>query len=118
MSESVTVTAMYAHAHDAFATVARASLLKPFDLRVLVAIHEHGGSRRTDQLEADMQCDSSAIRRSYPVLWIRDLLTADAGEGTPRPKRGTNTRLTLTDDGRDLARLALLLANDRHEVAA
>src|SRR5262245_54789271 len=114
----MSVTETYSHAHEAFEVVARANDMAPFDMRLLVAIHERGGEARTDELEVDLQACGSAIRRSYPNLWVRGLLKADAGEGTFRPKRGVNTRLTLKASGTRLAVAAIDRANERLEVAA
>lgn len=112
------ITAAYSLAHESFVTLSRANDLMPFDLRLLVALEERGGSGRTDEIEVELQCEGSAVRRSYPMLERRGLLTADAGEGTLRPKRGTRSRLTLTAYGRDLARAVIQRANEGLEVAA
>ena len=106
----MTVTAVYSHANEAFNAIARAHRLVPFDVRLLVALHERGGEGRTDELEVDMQTEGTAIRRSYPPMAARRLLAADAGSGTTRPKRGVRTRLTLTTAGRNVALAALTRA--------
>lgn len=116
MADSITAT--YSHAHEAFVTIARSKDLMPFDLRVLVALKERGGVGRTDELEVELQCEGSAVRRSYPILVERGLVTADAGEGTLRPKRGVRARLQLTRPGHVLAGAALERANTGLEIAA
>lgn len=112
------ITRSYGQAHNAFAMVARQHRgFTPFDVRLLVALLEHDGVARTDQLEAAMQIEGSAIRRSYCELRAAGFLLADAGEGTAEPKRGTRARLSLTARGREIAEAALSLATSPLEEA-
>lgn len=105
----MSITAAYAAAHDAFLTVAESERLTPMDIRILVAIADRAGTARTDELEDDMRVHGSAIRRSTAVLRDRRLVNATATDGTPVPKRGVRTRLTLTTRGAAAAHRALEL---------
>lgn len=116
-TEGTTLTASYARTHDAFLSVAQDTGLKPFDVRVLVALHDRGGSGRTDHLEREMWDGGPAIRRSSLTLRTRGLIRADAGEGTSRPKRGVRARYTLTAKGRGYAQRLLALVTEM-DVAA
>lgn len=106
----MTVTAIYGATHDAFLTVARRHQLVPFDVRLLVALRDRGGAGRTDELAREMVVEGTAIRRSSLELRRRRFITADAGEGTRGPERGVRARLSLTDRGREVARVAAELA--------
>jgi hypothetical protein len=101
------VTAVYSQAHNAMTCVARTYGLMPFDVRILVALLERGGEARTNDLEWDLRCEGTMIRRSYPALCSVGYVLADAGPGTDQTKRGTRTRLVLTATGRRLANEAI-----------
>lgn len=103
----MSVTAAYAATHDAFTSVAEFERLVAFDVRLLVAIADRGGSGRTDELQRDMLAHGSAIRRSSMTLRARGLVRATACDGTPTPKRGVRARLTLTERGEAVAGRAL-----------
>jgi DNA-binding MarR family transcriptional regulator len=101
------VTTAYSAAHDAFRLAAWDAEIHPFDVRLLVALEERGGTGRTDELAREMLIEGTAIRRSSLTLRDRKLIVADAGEGTKRPKRGVRARLGLTDAGRAVAQAAI-----------
>lgn len=108
----MTRTAAYGATHEAFLTIAHAKRLVPFDVRLLVALEERGGEGRTDELEREMCVGGTAIRRSSLTLRHRRLILADAGQGTRRPKKGVRARFTLTARGREIARQAILRADE------
>lgn len=108
-----TATATYGRFHDALLSIAHEHGLVPFDVRMLVALHERGGEGRSDELERDMVVEGSAIRRSSLTLRKARLVTADAGHGTRRPKRGVRARYELTPAGRAIAVRVLDQAADR-----
>jgi DNA-binding MarR family transcriptional regulator len=92
-----TLTSEYTATHVTLTAVARELGLSRTQVRVLVALAERNRQARSDKLEQDLALDSSAVRRSLPVLYDRGLCA-----GSPR-KRGTRTTVTLTDAGQAIA---------------
>lgn len=112
----MSVTAPYTRAHEAFSRVAHAlpKGTTAYDVRVLVALLERGGSARMDELAGDLcpSGDYTALRRSTSTLYGRGLATgrgADGGERRP----GTLTLVELTSRGRHAARVAYGLATQQ-----
>ncbi len=76
--------------------------LRPFALRVLLAVADAGGSRSTLELERDLLAEGAAIRRSLPDLRRVGLVVDRAATGGP-PKPGVRSVLHLTELGGLLA---------------
>lgn len=110
-------TRTYGQGHDALLTTARALNLIPFDVRLLVALHERGDEGTTRDLEREMSDLGSAIRRSSLKLRARGFIVADAGPGTTRPRRGVRARFTLTRAGSQAAQRTLEVATFHPAVA-
>ena len=106
----MTATETYSRLHEALSDEAASIGLTPWDVRILLALHERGGEGRTDELEGELLCCSSQIRRSSLPLRAARFITADAGKGTRAPKRGTRARLVLTAKGRVSAQRVLAAA--------
>lgn len=100
------ITASYAETHNAFQTAAYDAKLTPFDIRLLVALEERGGTGRTDELARETRVEGAQIRRSSLTLRAKELVVADSADGSP-VKRGARARLKLTASGRKLARRAI-----------
>jgi hypothetical protein len=98
---SAPITKAYSVLHETFDRVASAEGIAPFECRVLLAIHECGGSARTDQLEALLRGRNggSQVRRSLLRLYDTGHATGAATDGGVR-RRGIRSRATLTDRGR------------------
>lgn len=104
------ITAAYTRAHAAFATAAREHALRPFDVRILLAVHERDDSADTAAIATDLgQPEGATVRRALPELVMFDLVTTVASDGG-RVRPGTRTVVTLTAAGRAIAERALLLA--------
>lgn len=103
------ITASYAETHNAFQTAAYDAKLTPFDIRLLVALEERGGTGRTDELARETRAEGAQVRRSFKKLREEALLTADGADGLRR-RRGVRTQLKLTASGHRLARKAIVHA--------
>lgn len=103
----MSVTGIYGVAHEAFMRVAREHKICPSDVRVLVALAEHG-PLRSDHIAIRATLNDSQVRHSAGALRRRDLVLAESSDekGGP-PRQGVRFRLTLTAGGRSIAQLAL-----------
>jgi hypothetical protein len=112
MTEPRTMTGTYGQIHQALQEAATHHPgLTAADVRVLVAIHEHGGEILSHPLANAAVIVDTQVRRSSLTLRALGLIRADSGPGTTRPRRGTQARFTTTPAGRDLAARALTAAN-------
>lgn len=101
----LTPMSSYSRLHRAMLDVAREERLTPADVRLLVAIYERGCIARTDELEADMCCEGTMIRRS--IAFLRDrYVTATASDGG-ETRQGMRSVLELLERGHDVARRVL-----------
>lgn len=90
----MTITASYSRAHQAFAEVAAEHGLGAFDVRVLVALQDHGGDAYQGRLADALVCDRAAVRRALRTLAENRLVRRYVGSG-PR----TETFAALIDAG-------------------
>lgn len=103
------ITAAYTRAHAAFLAIAREHALRPFHVRVLLAVLERDGTADTAAIAEDLGQNGAAVRRALPELVTFDFV-ATLGIDGGRVRPGTRTVVTLTPRGRDAAERALLLA--------
>lgn len=104
MPESV--TRAYSAAHQAFKLAAESQPgLTSFDVRVLVALYERGGTAGSFDLAGDLESEGTSVRRSSLVL-RHEFVVVDAVDGG-RVRQGVQSRLRLTLRGWRLAELAL-----------
>lgn len=114
----MSITETYSRVHDAMLTTADRHSLKPYDVRLLVALLERDGEARTDDLERDLCSEGTSIRRSSLALRDAQMITAwSSAPGRP-PKRGVRSHLSLTLHGHVVAQSALALARADEAVAA
>ena len=104
----MTATEQYTRMHNALALVAADEGLRPFEVRVLVALHEAGGSLRSDELVARLADGKggSQVRRSLGPLYARVYATGGGSDGGPR-RPGTLSQITLSGRGIGVARRVL-----------
>jgi hypothetical protein len=116
-----TFTENYSRIHDALLDAATLRGLRPWDVRVLVALEERGGRAVTDQLQDDLRDRNGAqVRRSLITLYAQDLATGQSSRGGPR-RAGQRSVVTLTFNGRAIARdvlRTLYLEGERDRRAA
>lgn len=94
-----TLTTGYTRLHEAFSVVAESEGLTPFDVRVLLALSDLGGDANTLELERELGCDGSAIRRSMIALRKSQHVVASASDGR-EPRPGVRSHLTLSARGK------------------
>lgn len=87
----MSLTLEYSLTRQAIREVAVRHELASMDVRVLVALADRGGTARTDDLEADLRQDGSAVRRSLIALRPR---WCEGGD-----KRGARLPIRLTEEG-------------------
>lgn len=112
----MTLTDRYSALHRALVDVARRRDLAPMDIRVLVALHERGGAATSEEIEQDLLCEGSAVRRSWLVLRESSYVFTSGIDGG-RARQGVRTQLTLTAIGRGLAEQAIAAATTNAEEA-
>jgi hypothetical protein len=98
----MSLTQRYSKMHTAFVLVARGHELTPFDVRVLLAVADRGGSARSDEIGADLILSSSnqsSFRRSSLGLRATGHVIGSASNGRGRVKRGERHVLKLTEKG-------------------
>lgn len=115
-SAGTSLTAVYSAAHGAFSYVADAHALTRFEVRLLVAVLDRGGSTTTAELEADLGACGSSVRRASLTLRASGHVLADAGPGTSQPVRGCRARISLTAEGRVAAEHSVRLARKMAEL--
>lgn len=97
---AATRTAVYSETHRAILLAARERNLRPYEVRLLLALHDRGGSGRTDQLEEDLCEDQgTAIRRASIKLRSRRFISGAAADGSGQIKRGVRMSFVLTKRG-------------------
>jgi hypothetical protein len=94
------LTAAYTATHQALAQAARKHSLRPYEVRVLLALHERGDRARTDDLEADLGLgDGTALRQALGVLYREGYCAGRAIDGSLR-RRGVRTVVRVLPAGR------------------
>jgi hypothetical protein len=107
----MSITADYTRTHLAIAVEAKGASVDPFCVRVLLALHDCGGSASTAELEDDLASDGAAVRRALLALYPRKLAMGAGADGGPR-RPGVRTVATLTDDGRSICERIALVVTD------
>lgn len=97
------LTHAYATIHEALTATAARHGLTPIDVRVLVALWERGHIATSHELERDLLCQGSQVRRASLTLRKGGFVRCDSGPGTAAPRRGTVMRLQLLRPGRIIA---------------
>jgi hypothetical protein len=95
----MSITAEYTAIHQAIAEEGKRVGVKPFCIRVLLAVHERGGEATTLEIEEDLKADDAAVRRAVLALYSKKLARGCGVDGGPR-RPGVRTVVQLTDEGR------------------
>jgi hypothetical protein len=91
--------ATYTRTHTALVATAHETGLKPFDVRVILALHERGEEATSFELSEDLNSEGSQVRRSLLGLYEREMCVGEAADGGRR-RPGTVTQVRLTPVGR------------------
>ena len=98
------LSSIYSRIHSALREAARKHGITPFAARLLLAVDELAVDATTDVLEEVLhEPNGSMIRRELQHLYAKGLAQGEAVTGGP-PKRGTRTRIILTESGFGLVR--------------
>lgn len=111
----MSTTEQYARTHKAFAAGAERGGIHAYQARLLVAIAERRQVCTPRQLAEDTQSDGGQVRKWLPGLYDAGLAEGIAVDGGPR-RRGVETHVRLTAEGRKLARWMLRRAHDNGAV--
>lgn len=118
----MTITEQYTRTHEVLKEYARRLELLPFDVRVLLAVAEHGDfnsrSATYEQLYAVLDDGGAAVRRSALALRKAGLVVIERKDGSFGSGRGVGSRARLTQPGVRLVRRLVVDCHERGEIAA
>lgn len=95
-------TLSYSRLHSALADAAATFDVVPMVARVAYALHERGGRATSQELQADLCCGDSAVRRALIAMYAARLAVGVGSDGGPR-RAGIVTLAKLTPRGRAMA---------------
>lgn len=79
--------------------------ITPFDVRVLVLLHEREGQLTSDRIAHELVAHDSAVRRSLLTLYAKRLADGESVNGGRR-RPGQRTLVTITPAGALVAKFA------------